>query len=160
LNTTAYFEFDSIKKRLLLGKSNYKKDENIGEISKLIRSNTEKKNYFEKHNITKKLGFELHHIKPLFWVKTIEELKLTDNWKNMLYISAYEHSKITQSWHKISRIMLFSQSDNNDNLVLSDEGRNPDSIMVFENKNNLYYDTSKKTLLLKYNEELRKWKSN
>ncbi|MCE8158943.1 MAG: hypothetical protein I3270_00460 [Candidatus Moeniiplasma glomeromycotorum] len=86
LSTTAYFEFDSIKRRLLLGKSDYKENKNIWEISKLIRSNLEKKNYFEKHNISKKLGFELHHVKPLFWVKTAEELKLTDNWKNMLYM--------------------------------------------------------------------------
>ena len=79
LSTTAYFEFDNVKRKLFLGKSDYKKDKNIGEISKLIRSNLEKKNYFEKHNVSKKLGFELHHIKPLFWVKTVEELKLTDS---------------------------------------------------------------------------------
>lgn len=158
LSTTAYFEFDSIKRRLLLGKTNHKKDKNIGEISKLIRSNLEKKNYFEKHNISKKLGFELHHIKPLFWVKTVEELKLTDNWKNMLYINAYEHRIITQTWHKISRIRLSGQPEGDD-LVLSDINKNSDSIMIFKNKINLHYNTSKKDLLLNYNKELRKWKS-
>ncbi|MCE8163284.1 MAG: hypothetical protein I3273_03850 [Candidatus Moeniiplasma glomeromycotorum] len=145
LSTTAYFEFDSIKRRLLLGKSDYKENKNIGEISKLIRSNLEKKNYFEKHNISKKLGFELHHVKPLFWVKTAEELKLTDNWKNMLYINAYEHRIITQTWHKISRVRLSAQPDN-DGLVLSDINENADSIMLFKNKINLHYDASKKKL--------------
>ncbi|RIA80923.1 hypothetical protein C1645_837836 [Glomus cerebriforme] len=139
LSTTAYFEFDSIKRRLLLGKSDYKKDKNIGEISKLIRSNLEKKNYFEKHNI----------------IKTVEELKLTDNWKNMLYINAYEHRIITQTWHKISRVRLSAQPDNDD-LVLSDINKNADSVMIFKNRINLHYDTGKKNLLLNYNEELRK----
>ncbi|MCE8158944.1 MAG: hypothetical protein I3270_00465 [Candidatus Moeniiplasma glomeromycotorum] len=32
--------------------------------------------------------------------------------------------------------------------------------MLFKNKINLHYDASKKNLLLSYNEELRKWKTN
>ena len=73
----------------------------------------------------------------------------------MLYINAYEHRIITQTWHKISRIRLSDQPEN-DNLVLSDINRNTDSVMVFKNKVNLHYDTSQKNLLLSYNKELRK----
>ncbi|WNE41058.1 MAG: Type-2 restriction enzyme MboII [Mycoplasmataceae bacterium] len=155
LDTTAYFELTEGKNKLILGKNqSFGKD--FEEVIKIIRSNVEKKKYFINHNVNKRLGFELHHINPLFKVKCLAELKLADNWKNMIYIRAYEHSIITQSWRKVSRPMLTSSQEHNDNLYLSNLSNSEESKIEFKNGENLCYDPSKKKLLLEYNEEMLK----
>jgi hypothetical protein len=154
LDTAAYFELDNKKKKLFLGKTQTS-DEDLKQITKIVRSNTQKQKYFSEHQISKKLDFDLHHIRPLFWVKNSAELKLTDDWRNMIYIRADEHAKITRSWYKVNRIRL-SLQENNDNLFLSDFKVNKDSIIEFRNKENLHYNPNKRKLLLDYNKEMLK----
>ena len=112
------------------------------------RSDLEKRKYFEKHRVSKQKGFELHHIIPLSWSEDEEDFKLYDDWKNMIYISAYEYSIITQSMKKVDYARLSSQ-EKSDNLELSDiEEKNK---IFFEVEKNLRYNSTNKKIIFTVN---------
>lgn len=73
LDTTTYFEFDKREEKLRLRRDFYK--------DRMKRSDLEKRKYFDSHHVTKKKGFELHHIIPLSWSEDEDDFKLYDDWK-------------------------------------------------------------------------------
>lgn len=82
--------------------------------AKLHRSLAEKHKYFKYHDVTKKVGFELHHIVPLAWAKTKVEFDVLDNHKNLVYIDAYKHALIT---HNRSRNVILDFDGHDANFV-------------------------------------------
>lgn len=141
LGQTVYF--DSADKRLTLTRQ---RTSERG-ITQLLRSKSQMDNYFTKHSIEKRSGFELHHIVPLAWSESASHFKLLDNWKNMLYIDGYSHAKVTQNRNK--NIILKA---NNGDLTLNDfSGK---SVYLKIGKNTLY-DLTKQCLLLDHNLKLR-----
>lgn len=114
---------------------------------KLKRSYSEKNKYFEKHNITKTPGYELHHIVSLFTANNRNEYSTLDNWQNMIYIDAFTHSKL----HNISDT-YFEIEFNNASLELTDivPGKNNPKI-IFKKDKNILYDISNKEIMKKYN---------
>lgn len=79
--------------------------------AKLIRSKKAKEEYFTKHNVSKQIGFELHHIIPLLMARNKLEFDALDVWENLIYIDGYTHSKITQTDNKNIVISFENNSD-------------------------------------------------
>lgn len=144
LSKMSYFEYDEEKGRLFIkvGKNGIYKNK-----AKLKRSIIEKRKYFKKHGITLKLnGFELHHIVPLCWAKSIIEFQILDNWKNLVYIDAFSHAQITHNNNANVKLKFIDQY-----VIFID----------FENKEvkckkgtNILYDDSKQDIMLEYNKKL------
>ena len=112
LTQMAYFEWNKQDSRLYIRTGNYGIYEDS---SKLKRSIKEKSLYFEKHNIAKEKGFELHHIVPLCLATSRAEFQVLDKWENMAYIDAFSHAKITQNNNANMRLEF-----HNDTAVFSD----------------------------------------
>lgn len=93
LNQTVYFELSTKEPRIYLRVDG---ETVTTDSERLKRSSIQKSIYFDKHKISKKNGFELHHIVPLSWAKSKEEFHLLDQWDNMIYIDGYTHASITQ----------------------------------------------------------------
>ena len=70
------------------------------EAKRLVRSLAQKHEYFAKHSLDKRPGFELHHVVALTWAASQHQFKMFDNWKNMIYIDAYSHALITQNQNR------------------------------------------------------------
>lgn len=144
LSQMSYFEYDEEKRRLFIkiGKNGIYKDK-----AKLKRSIIEKRKYFKKHGIIlKSNGFELHHIVPLCWAKSIIEFQILDNWKNLVYIDAFSHAQITHNNNANVKLKFI------DKYVI---------FIDFENKEvkcqkdiNILYDDSKQDIMLEYNKKL------
>ncbi|WP_243555338.1 restriction endonuclease subunit R [Helicobacter cinaedi] len=143
LTQMAYFEYNKNDSKLYIRTGTYGIYEDN---TKLKRSIKEKDLYFEKHNITKEKGFELHHIVPLCLAASRAEFQIIDKWENMVYIDAFSHAKITQN--------------NNANMRLSFENNNAnfsdfnDCVVHCENNINIKYDTEKQELMLDYNKRI------
>ncbi len=143
LSQMSYFEYDEEKDRLVIriGKNGIYENK-----AKLKRSIIEKRKYFKEHGIVKSDGFELHHVVPLCWAKSIIEFQILDNWKNLVYIDAFSHAQITHN--------------NNANVIL----KFTDDYVIFidfENKEvkckkyiDISYDDSKQDIMLEYNKRL------
>ena len=58
---------------------------------KFKRSSLIKAEYFKEHEIDKDIQFELHHIVPFYFARSIDELKAIDDWQNLIYIDANSH---------------------------------------------------------------------
>lgn len=144
LSQMSYFEYDEEKRRLFIkiGKNGIYKDK-----AKLKRSIIEKRKYFKKHGIIlKSNGFELHHIVPLCWAKSIIEFQILDNWKNLVYIDAFSHAQITHNNNANVKLKFIDQY-----VIFID----------FENKEvkckkdtNILYDDSKQDIMLEYNKKI------
>lgn len=145
LHQTVYFEVRLNKLLLRTGKDSIFEGE-----KKLNRSLAEKYDYFENHKVSKKSGFELHHVVPLAWSDSVEHFKLLDKWKNMVYIDAYNHAKITQNNNK-NVVMEFLDL----NMKLSDYNGH---VVEFLDKENLLYLAANKQAMLEYNKQLRETK--
>ena len=147
INETVYFAVSEKKELFLREKINTK-----GEIIKnrLHRSLPVKKKYFEKHEVKKQQGFELHHIFPLSWSESQEQFKLIDNWKNLLYVDGFSHSKISQNKNKNVK-MSVSKED----IILTDIKIEEDKIHL-TNKKNVSYKIKLQKCLLNYNKKLNK----
>ena len=68
--------------------------------TRLGRSPGARNEYFKQHGVTKRWGFELHHVVPLSYSECKDHFKLLDTWDNMAYIDGYTHAKITQNRHR------------------------------------------------------------
>ena len=118
-----------------------------GEIVELPKRSVKAKHeYFKNHNITKKPGYELHHVVPLSWANSAEQYKLFDQWKNMVYIDGFSHAKITQNRNNNVNMIIDGDriilEDNNDNKVELSEGKN------------ILYNNSKLPIMTEYNKSL------
>lgn len=102
LTQSVFFEISQGNKLSLRGK--IKLDGNNYELLQKKRSQVEKINYFNNHSIDKSLykGYELHHIVEYSEARTPEQLKLIDNWKNMILIDGQTHNEITIDRNKIN----------------------------------------------------------
>ena len=115
--------------------------------TRLNRSLQEKHGYFREHQVTKKLGFELHHVVALTWAESQYEFKLLDNWKNMIYIDAFSHAQITQNRNRNVRML-----NRGDAVVeLSDYSGN---VVTLKRPENASFDPLKLPTMLAYNTEL------
>jgi hypothetical protein len=90
LNQTIYFK--TFKKTILMLSISQEILEFVAS-----RSQKEKELYFEYHNVSKKDGYQLHHIYPISYATSRKELELIDNHKNLIYISDKIHSKIPRN---------------------------------------------------------------
>lgn len=143
LTQMAYFEWNKQDSKLYIRTGNYGIYEDS---SKLKRSIKEKYLYFEKHNIAKEKGFELHHIVPLCLATGRAEFQVLDKWENMAYIDAFSHAKITQNNNANMRLEF-----HNDTAVFSDFKY----YVVSCNKGeNIKYHSKHKELMLAYNKAL------
>lgn len=131
LNLTAIFTVDDKSNKLTML---FNKDKFFTEKDKktLKRNITEKKKYFDNHNVDKQYGYELHHIIPLLRSRSKEEYFLFDKWQNMLYIDAKTHSIMSQTGSKHIRLdfdenkVILTKYDNHKIELLKD--------------NNVFYD--------------------
>lgn len=112
----------------------------------LNRSISQKQKYFKEHSVSKKRGFELHHIIPLSWSENYEHFVLLDKWENMIYIDGYSHAQITQNRNK--NIVL---SKGVNGLILQDYESN---IVNLEKDINVLYNEDKEPIMLSYNDTL------
>lgn len=64
------------------------------------RSASIKAKYFEKYNIQKIDGFELHHIVPISMARNKKEIEMLDNVYNLIYLDKNKHLEITKKRNK------------------------------------------------------------
>jgi len=148
LDQTVYFEVRGTILVLKTGQNSYVEGE---EPKRLDRSLNEKYQYFQKHEVEKTKGFELHHVVPLSWAENIHQFKLFDKWQNMVYIDAFSHAKITQNRNRNVLMKI-----DGDNFILSDYSNNE---VFLENMKNILYMLEKQNLLLEYNQTLLETKT-
>lgn len=146
LGMTAYFEHDQRNEALHFMVRQGAVFSSQADIVKLKRSLLEKHQYLKEHDISKRLGFEFHHIVPLLWAKSAMQFFLLDKWQNMIYIDGYSHAKITQSGNKHIRLS-FSDKD----VLLYDTY--DDEVNLTYDKN-ILYSLNKKQVMLETNTNL------
>ena len=145
MNQTVFYEECNENLIIRLGDTSLFEDE-----SKLKRSVAQKQEYFKKHNVSKKIGFELHHVIPLLTARNRVEFQTLDVWENMIYIDGYTHSKISHSNNKNIKLDF-----NNDDIVLKDVAMIIDDIVCI-NKTNVLYDTSNQVTMMEFNDSINK----
>ncbi len=136
IRQTAYFEVRD-------NRVSYREPKNQKQLN---RSISQKQEYFKEHIVSKKRGFELHHIIPLSWSENYEHFVLLDKWENMVYIDGYSHAQITQNGNK--NIVL---SKGVNGLILQDYESN---IVNLEKDINVLYNEDKEPVMLSYNDNL------
>ena len=115
--------------------------------AKLKRSYTEKKKYFENHDIQKTPGFEFHHIVSLFMADNKNEYSSLDVWQNMIYIDAYMHSKLHDTCDTYFEIKF-----ENNNLIIEDiECTNKNKSLKLIKDKNILYNTKNIKIMKTYN---------
>ncbi|MGL5246115.1 MAG: hypothetical protein ACRC8C_00940 [Mycoplasmoidaceae bacterium] len=82
--------------------------------NKFIRNKKPKDEYFAKHKVSKKLGYEMDHIVKFSFATSIEDVIYLDNYKNLIYISGTEHNIKTQLG---SNHMILSENKNGFSLA-------------------------------------------
>lgn len=117
------------------------------------RSVVQKQEYFKNNNIRKEnyKGFQLHHIIEFSEAETYAQLKLIDNWKNMVLIDGQKHNEITCDRNKV-KYYLFDYDENEVDLHDLKNKNKIEFLLNKEigiNKNNL-------ELVKEYNTELYK----
>ncbi|PID83218.1 hypothetical protein CSB11_02650 [Candidatus Campbellbacteria bacterium] len=127
LKTTVYF--DVVLNRFL--KLNVGNTGIFSEDMLQKRSESVKIDYFKEHGINKKSNFELHHIIPFRHARNKNELKLIDNYKNLIYLHKSKHKEITKN--KDRHVVLFIDPEK---LQLSDFEKN--TIEAINNDNTEY----------------------
>lgn len=142
LNLMSLFEYDHTNQKLLL-KAIINNEKIIFKRSSIIKNE-----YFKKHEVSKDIKFELHHIVPFYYAKDIDALKAIDDWQNLLYIDANSHRVFTldKSAKKAIRLDFDGNDAVLDNLV-------GDKI-VLKYTDNIRYKTSLQERLLSYNKAL------
>lgn len=118
---------------------------------KLLRSSTEKDEYFKKHNISKEVGFELHHIIPLFKAKSLEQFYVLDTRENMIYIDAKTHSIISQT-NNLNTRLEFVKTD----VKLIDDSKVCKDIYC-KYRENVLYNPLNKEKMIEFNYSINGW---
>ena len=142
LNLMSLFEYDERNKNITAkGKIN-------GTSVKFKRSSLIKAEYFKEHKIDKDLQFELHHIVPFYFAKSIEQLKAIDDWQNLIYIDANSH-KIFSLDKKLKQAIRLNFKANDailDNLIGNE--------ILLKYGINIKYRATLQERLLNYNKSL------
>ena len=142
LNLMSLFEYDE-KNEIITTKGKIN-----GTSVKFKRSSLIKAEYFKEHKIDKDLQFELHHIVPFYFAKSIEQLKAIDDWQNLIYIDANSH-KIFSLDKKLKQAIRLNFKANDailDNLI-GDE-------ILLKYGINIKYRATLQERLLNYNKSL------
>lgn len=82
--------------------------------AKTNRGAKAKAEYFDKHNVLKTNGYELHHIIPFSKAQNKSDTAFIDDFKNLIYLSYKKHKEFTISGSK-NVIMKYTQ--NNPNIL-------------------------------------------
>lgn len=114
--------------------------------ARLGRSLSARHEYFRQHNVTKRWGFELHHVVPLSYSECKDHFKLLDTWDNMAYIDGYTHAKITQNRHK--NVIMSTAGDD---IYLADH---QDKTIRLALDKNILYSPAKQPDMLRRNRDL------
>ena len=159
LQQSVYFEYRSHVKfshfsRLYFTGSALDPGQDFGQNpnKKLNRNQQQKHDYFRKHGVAKKKGFELHHVVALTWAESEHEFKQLDDWRNMVYIDAFSHAKITQTGN-LHVIMVPTEEG------FQLKNHQGDSIDFVEGQNVLI-GQDLKNKMMEYNNELRGSRKN
>jgi hypothetical protein len=159
LQQSVYFEYRSHVKfshfsRLYFTGSALDPGQDFGQNpnKKLNRNLQQKHDYFRKHGVAKKKGFELHHVVALTWAESEHEFKQLDDWRNMVYIDAFSHAKITQTGN-LHVIMVPTEEG------FQLKNHQGDSIDFVEGQNVLI-GQDLKNKMMEYNNELRGSRKN
>lgn len=150
LKQSPYFEVvESNSEIAFISLSTQKRKTRAGEIIEVgKRSLAAKHDYFNKHGIKdKQYGYELHHVVPLSWAKSLEQYKLFDNWKNMVYIDAYTHELITRNRNRNVYMSPCGDTD----LILSDRSGCDQKLLY---QHTILYKLDMRSIMLSYNNEL------
>lgn len=110
------------------------------------RSQKERELYFDYHNVSKRNGYQLHHIYPISYATSRKDLELIDNHKNLIYLSNKVHAKIPRN----NTFVKIDQQQNR--LFLVDPATN----RKIDITNDCIIDNDKISELLKYNTNLIK----
>lgn len=143
MDQTVLFEKDPKDDTILIIKQS--KDSLFDNNDKLLRSKKAKADYFIKHNVTKQIGFELHHIIPLLFAKNKVEFDALDVWENLIYIDGFTHSKISQTGNHNIKL-----SFDNENVILSDTARLLPDIQCVKD-NNVKYNSCNQEIMQNFN---------
>ncbi len=143
LTQTVYFEIRKDELTLRIGAQGFASETEV----RLSRSLNEKHLYFSKHGITKKIGFELHHVVPLAYAESKEQFKLLDTWENMVYIDAGNHSKITQNKNR----NIFMKPHSNDIELDECEHSKSKNSVYFKYQDNILYLLDLQSTMLRRN---------
>lgn len=146
LDMTPYYSYVKNENKLIFMVDEKSIISSDSELLKLRRSLETKKDYFKKHLINPRYGFELHHIVPLLWAKNINEFYLLDKWENLLYIDGKSHAVISQRGNKHVILSFFK-----DDIDLS---RPDGDIISLKKTENVIYNYQNKEVILKTNREL------
>lgn len=135
----SYFEYDKTKELLFL------RSKIDGKSIKFKRSSFIKDEYFKNHNVEKNIQFELHHIIPFYYAKNFDELKIIDDWRNLIYIDANSHKLVTKNSNFIR--LNFDKDDAILDNFLGDK-------IMLENLKNIKYKISLQKQMIEYNKGL------
>lgn len=80
------------------------------------RGEKAKKDYFEKHRIKRRDGYELHHIIPFSKALNKKDVIYIDDYKNLIYLSSEKHKEFTKL--------------NNNNIKLKYDINNPNMLFL------------------------------
>lgn len=147
LDNVAYFEYDK-QSELLRFKANSTLLNSGTPLLRVKRSLLEKQKYFANHKVTKQLGYELHHIVPLFWARNPVEFDILDTWENFIYIDGKTHCIITQSGSFYTKLDFLSSK-----VILSDSFKKS---IELDYPSQALYDIHHQNLMLNKNIQLLK----
>lgn len=85
--------------------------------AKANRGAKAKAEYFDKHNIPKTDGYELHHIIPFSKAQNKSDAIFIDDFKNLIYLSNNKHDEFTVSG---SKNVIMKYTKNNSNILFMD----------------------------------------
>ena len=106
----------------------------------------EKENYFLNHKVKKCPDKTLHHIVPLdLWVD-LDDFKLLDDWRNMIYIKNEKHTSL----HRLNPTPCFLDVKK-DTLFLRD---NLLKTVELKNGSDVVYSCSKTNIMIEYNKDM------
>jgi hypothetical protein len=158
LKQTIYFEqvnhlkFSHFNRLYYLGNENVAGDEfSKRDVKRLNRSLQQKHDYFKQHSVSKRRGFELHHIVALAWAESQHDFKMLDDWRNMIYIDGFTHAQITQNRNLNVKIEVLPPED----LKLVDYSGGS---LVVKYLENALYSKVNLPIMLDYNKDLLKQK--
>ena len=109
-----------------------------------------KRDYWDKHNIPKTGNFELHHVVPLLYAKTLFEHNELDCWENLIYLERDAHAQITYSNNRHIKLGI-------DKTSYDVDFTDPIQKDIIDcKKEDALFDPSLSDLMLKKNKELLK----
>jgi hypothetical protein len=158
LKQTIYFEqvnhlkFSHFDRLYYLGNENVAGEEfSKRDVKRLNRSLQQKHDYFKQHSVSKRRGFELHHIVALAWAESQHDFKMLDDWRNMIYIDGFTHAQITQNRNLNVKIEVLPPDD----LKLVDY---LGGSIIAKYLENALFEKNNLPIMLDYNRDLLKQK--